>query len=87
MTGKEAAQGLRKLAGVLETIERIPIPQRDPLDEEQQIGAAAILIFLRDMLTMTEKEAFSRDELLVLLSDLLSDRELFTVNLATLLEE
>ncbi len=86
MTGKEAAQALRRLAVAVEKYDHVPMPKRDVLDEDCQIGAAAMITFLRDMFTIAGKDNFTREDLLVLLNEIQGDRDIFTVDLVALME-
>jgi hypothetical protein len=86
MKGSEAAESLRKLAAVLERFDRIPIPKRDVFDEDCQVGAAAMLAFIRDLFTIAGKDVFTREDILVLLNEIQHDREIFTMDLVTLME-
>lgn len=86
MTGKQAAETLRRVADVLERVGTLPRLESDPLDPEQQIGAAVLVAFLRDLFTTAGKEQFTRDEILVLLNTLQNDPEIFSVDLVTLFE-
>ncbi|MBN1567968.1 MAG: hypothetical protein JXA73_08980 [Acidobacteria bacterium] len=85
MTGQEAAQALRRIANGIERFEHIPWIKREVLDEDCQAGAAAMLMFLRDLMTVAGKELFTRDEILVLLNNLQNDKEIFSVDLITLM--
>jgi hypothetical protein len=87
MNGRDAALNLRKLANAIERFDRVPGIRRDVLDEECQLGAAGMIVYLRDLFTIANKEQFTRDELLVLLNNIQNDRELFTVDLVTLMGE
>lgn len=86
MKGQEAAASLRKLANVLEKYNSVPIPKKDALDEELQLGAAAMLMFIRDLFTVSGKDAFTRDEILVLLNMLQNDRDIFTIDIIAVME-
>ena len=86
ITGKQAADMLRRVADVLERVGTLPRLQSDPLDPEQQIGAAVLLTFLRDLFTTAGKEQFRREEILVLLNTLQNDPEIFSVDLVALFE-
>ncbi|MDM7994659.1 MAG: hypothetical protein QUT30_03125 [Acidobacteriota bacterium] len=85
MLGREAAQSLRRLADILERFKSVPLIKRDVLDENCQLGAAAMLMFLRDLFTIANKDQFTREEILVLLNDLQNDRDIFIVDLVALM--
>jgi hypothetical protein len=51
--------------------------QADPSTVEQNVAALIVMAYLRDMLTVSPKEMFSRVELLVVIDDIMSDRGLF----------
>jgi hypothetical protein len=50
------------------------------MTEEMQTGAAFLWWYLRELLTVTPKEIFTRDELLVLLDTIQEDHEFFLPN-------
>ena len=87
MTGKEAAESLRKLANAIERFEHLPFIKRDVLDEDCQAGAAAMVMYIRDLFTIAGKDTFTREEILVLLNTIQNDRELFTTDLVALMGE
>ena len=86
--GRVIADRMRKVADILEKYDNIPvIRDNEPMEEEMQPGAALMLMFLRDLFTIAGKETFTRDEILVLLNSVQNDRELFTLDLVTLMDE
>ena len=87
MKGWEAAHHLRRLADVVEQFEHIPKLKQEAWPEEVQVGAAAMLIFLRDSFTISSKTSFTREDILVMLNLLQSDKDIFTVDLVTLMDE
>ena len=87
MTGREAAAALRKLASVIEPFAHVPFIKRNHMDEECQMGAASMLMLIRDLFTITGKEMFTRGEILVLLNDLQNDRDVFTIDLVAIMGE
>ena len=88
VSGKVLASRLRRVADVLERFDVLPFPVNgEPLDEEVQPGAALMLMFIRDLFTGSTKEVYTRDEILVFLNLLQNDRELFSLDLVTLMEQ
>ena len=89
LSGREAAEAIRRLAEVLEDYEVSPFykPESGPLDPDLQIGAALMVSYLRDLFTGSEKESFSRDEILVLLDTIKKDTDLFTMDLVELFDQ
>ena len=80
---------MRALAAVLEKM-----PSRDLrlfpdsiLKEEAAIGGAAYLCFLRDCLTKSAKDVWTREELLVLLETMSRDGEMFPCGIGSLMWE
>lgn len=86
MTGPEAAAKLRKLADAIEKLDRCPVIKRDTLDEEQQLGAAFMVMFLRDLFTIANKDNFTREDILVLLNTVQNDSEIFTADVVMIME-
>ena len=87
MKGAEMAAAMRRVAQVVEKFDQIPLPKRDAfLDPDLQIGAAAIVMYLRDLFTVSSKEAFTRDEIMVILNMVQNDRDIFSADLVTLFE-
>ena len=87
MKGPEMAAAMRRVAAVVEKYDEMPVLKRDALlGEELQIGAAAMVIYLRDLFTATTKEKFTRDEILVILNLVQNDRDIFSSDLVTLFE-
>lgn len=87
MTGREAAASLRRIAAAIEKFDRVPDLSNPMMDTDQQIGAAALLKYLRDLFTVAKKEIFSRGEILVILSEISDDRDIFHADLMALLDE
>ena len=91
MTFSETAAALRKLADGLEKV----LEKHDGKDREigsptpllegdASVGAAAFLCYLRDLFTGTPKEAWTRDELLVLFETMSRDPEIFPCGIGQL---
>lgn len=66
----------RKLSELNVGNSHLPFP-RGMMDAECAPGAAAMLCYLRDLFTVTPKEQFSREEILVLLHETCHDPEIF----------
>jgi hypothetical protein len=75
----ELASAYEKLSAVLKKVKDGPFNKFHPpaMDEEMQVGAAFLWSYLRSLLTGSPKEAWTRDELLVLLDVIQSDHEFF----------
>jgi hypothetical protein len=63
---------------------RFPMPI---LQEEAAVGAAAFLCYFRDLITVSNKETFRREDILVILEMLSSDDELFPMGIGRLMWE
>ena len=85
MTKAEFAGALRRIA---EALDKLPMPsgagmlfkEHPMLQGEYAIGAAALWSYLRDLFTATEKEMFSRAEILVLLDQINQDPDICVPN-------
>ncbi len=88
MTGSECARAMRQVADAIEHHPAMPMlrPKDGPMDADCQLGAAAMLCFLRDALTVSPKDHWGRGELLVLLNSLQTDSEIFTIDLVSIFE-
>lgn len=93
MTLAEASTSLRRLADAFDRLRQsqgdCPLPSKvlPVLSEEAAIGAASFLCYLRDCLTASPKEQWSRGELLVLLETCSRDGELFPMGVGSLMWE
>ena len=84
MTIKETANALRRLAAAFDHVER-KMPGADSpfgkivpaFNEEQALGAATLLTFIRDLVTNSPRDSYPREDLLVLLETISRDGELF----------
>lgn len=82
MTYREIANSMHEMAKALEDISDgladaecgLQLPY---LDGEAAVGAAAIVCYLRDLITVSPKTSFSQGELLVVLEQIASDGEIF----------
>lgn len=66
----------RKLSELEAGKSDLPFP-RGMMDAEEAPAAAAMVCYLRDLFTITPKESFTREEILVLLETVSSDPEIF----------
>jgi len=92
MTKQEYVTSLRRIADAIED-SRLPIPAtrqgRDmpQMGEAEAVGAAGILCYLRGLFTATDRETFSRDEILVILREISEDDEIFPHGVGRLMWE
>ena len=88
MNNKELAESLRKVASVFERVpEYCSIRKGEPIDSELQVGAAAMLIYIRDCFTISNKDIYTRDEILVILNLIQNDQYFFSLDLVTLMDK
>jgi hypothetical protein len=88
MTTRETAATLRSLADAIDKLPGggdLPISKGGGLSEEQAVGAAAFLCYLRDCIQSSPKETWSREELLVLLECTSRDPDIFMANIGVLM--
>ena len=87
MTGIEIAASMRRCADVFENIggtKQLNNANPAMLEEEQALGAAVFLCYLRDLFTVSDKEKFSRDEILVILEICRRDTNVFPAGIGQL---
>lgn len=88
MDTHELASAMRRIADVFDKLENVKLaPGKPMLNESIQPGAAAMLIYLRDCFTVARKEVYTRDEILVILNTIQTDRELFTADVVSLMDK
>lgn len=88
MSTTETARTLRRLADALEKVGPGPTGfVKAVLDGDAAVGAASFLCYLRDCFTGSKKDAWRREELLVLLHEMAHDKEMFPCGIALLLWE
>jgi hypothetical protein len=89
MTWNEGASVLRKLADAFEKVggEMDMLRPKPHLEGDFAVGAIGHLQYLRDLFTGTEKEHFTRDEILVLLDLAGHDPEVFMTGAWELVEK
>jgi hypothetical protein len=86
MTANEIASTMRNLASAVEKVEGLSeLWHSDALQPEAAIGAAGFLCYLRDCLTVSGKDVWTREELLVLLETMSRDPEVFPGGIAILM--
>lgn len=91
MTFLETAQAMRRMADVIENV--VQKEGRDTqtstfkpvFEPESAVGAASMLCYLRDLVTVGDKEMYDRGTLLVLLETISRDPELFPCGAGQLL--
>ena len=90
MTYASAAEYLREMAKALDGMHQnykyrdVPAPMLSP---DQAVGAAAVLCFIRDLVTVSPREDYNRVDILVLLEMLSRDQELFPCGVGVLIWE
>ena len=85
--GAVIADRLRKIASIIETHNMlVPVAPELMIPEENQLGAALLLIYVRDLFTVAKKEVFTRDEILVILNMIQNDRGLFSADMVGLID-
>ncbi len=84
---------LERLAGALRRAadtagkQKIPLAKAAYLQDDCLLGAALLWSFLRDLLTVTERETWKREELLVALETIARDRDIFPAGLVELIAD
>lgn len=88
-TSDELAERLFQMAKLLSNMGNIPLPDKPDCNfsEDAQLGGLITLKYLQDLLTVANKDIFTREELLVLINVMCNDKEFFDVNLLDMLEE
>jgi len=94
MTLTESAAAMRRLADGIDKIALKFHPSTQApfgngtmamLDEDQATGAAALLCFIRDLVTTAPRDTYSREDLLVLLETISRDAEIFPLGTGQLI--
>lgn len=86
MKGTELAASLRKLADAVEPYDEMPKVKAE-LPEDLQLGAAAMVDYLRSLFTGAGKDIYTRDEILVLLNLIQNDPEIFSMDIIAAFEK
>jgi hypothetical protein len=87
----ETAQAMRRLADGIDKVITKQGKDADTgkpkpmLEDELAVGAAAFLIYLRDMITSSPRDTWDKPTLLVLLETMSRDDEIFPCGCATVL--
>ena len=55
------------------------------LSADSAVGGAAVLCYVRDLLTNTPRDQFNRDELLVLLERISADQDIFPLGVGVMM--
>jgi hypothetical protein len=86
MNTHELADTMERCALALRKLPPMPTHNRKPmLEGDFAVGAALFWSYLRDCMTGTPKESFTRDELLVLLETMSRDGEMFPAGVIELI--
>jgi hypothetical protein len=89
MTIHELADSFERMACALRKVQdgKFRKGEVPKMDGDMQLGAAFLWWYLRDLLTITPKKSFTRDELLVLLDTIQRDADFFTPNVLSLIAD
>lgn len=84
MTTRETAATLRRLA---DAIDKLPgkLPIAGGIDEDCAVGAGAMLVYIRDLLTTSPRGEYSTGELLVPLETISRDPDIFPAGVGNLM--
>jgi hypothetical protein len=89
VTYRQLADSFHRFAEALDSLPpSVRFAPGDPprLEGEHAVGAALIIVYLRDLFTGSPKDLFRREEILVVLDETQADPEIMTPNLVQALD-
>jgi hypothetical protein len=86
LRGQEIAKMLRAIADEIEKIEDTTALKATLTNEKEQIGAAGLLFYLKELFKSAQRVNFRKGEIIHLLEQVQKDKQIFLVDIVTLME-